>query len=141
MAGQPSAERHGALRGAMRRRDVRGVVGRRPVPRRGVGGMGAPVAGVGEPRAVLALQPGDDRVAQEGGHAVLGGSVGLGGQAPRRRRDGDVVAEPVEPGPPGVLLVGQVEPDVEARREPLVRREPGVVGPGRASSGRSPWSA
>ena len=67
-------------------RHVVGVVGRRPVPGRGVGRVRAPVAGVREPRAVLALEPLDDVVGQEGRDPVLGRAVGLGRRARRRRR-------------------------------------------------------
>ena len=63
---------------------------------------------------------------------MLGGSVGLGGQG-GLAVGRDVVPEPSEPGDPGVLLVGQVEPHVEAGGKALVRPEPAVVGPVRSA--------
>ena len=53
--GQPTAERHGALGRGQGPRQRVGVVGGGPVPGGGVGRVRAPVAGVREPRTVLAL--------------------------------------------------------------------------------------
>ncbi len=128
--GQPPAERHLPLGRGQCARHCLGVVAARPVPGGGVGRVGAQVAGVREPRSGLAMEPGDDGVAQEGGHAVLGGTVGFGGQG-GVAAGGHVVAEPSEPRPPPVLLVGQVQLQVEAGEEALVRPQPGVVGPRR----------
>ena len=61
---------------------------------------------------------------------MLGGALTFGRQGGVAVA-GKVVPEALEPPAPGVLLVGEVEPDVETRRESLIARQPRVVGTGR----------
>ena len=129
VAGQIPGERRRPLGCGRGSGDVVGVVGRRPPPGRGVGRVRAPVAGIREPRGVLATQPGDEVVGEERRDAVLGGALGFGGER-TLAVGGHVVAERCEPGPPRPLVVGELEADLEARRVPLVARQAPVAGVG-----------
>ena len=79
-----------------------------------------------EPGTVLALEPLEQPVGEEGRMAVLGRSIGL-----RLQRPLSVVArlvsQSVQPRQPRLQFV-EAEADVEARQHAFVREEPGVVG-------------
>ena len=120
--GQVPAERDGPVGPRDRIAHLVGVVGGGPRPGGRVGRMRPPVAGVGEPWPVLSAQPLEEAVGEEGRDAVLGRSLGLGGQGgvavaelavaelgqpvrarpPARRR-----ARARRRGPAGALVVGE----------------------------------
>ena len=126
----PSAEGDVVAR-RHRGRHVGGVIGARPVAGRGVGRVRAQVAGVREPGALLAVQPAEQVVREEGRDAVLGRALRLAGQQQVGVLRQVRVAELLQPAAPGRHVVEQLEPVGEAVREPLPVEEPGVVGPER----------
>ena len=112
--------------------DLVGVVGRRPLPRRAVRRMRPQVAGVGEPRLVLAPEPGEHPLGEERRAAVLGRATGLAAQH-RLVVVGHVVTEVAQPLDPRGVRPREVHLDVEAGQDP-----PRLAAPRIAAVGHQP---